>query len=140
IDPVRDGYSSDRAANLFDNLRDRLKTVPGVRQVVVSQAVPFSPQIGAWTFTAAGDANQPDKVVSSIAKNVIGANFFAAIDVTMLEGREFDVREERLDPAKTPDKSVALPVVINETAARELFGAADPLGRRFSETGKSYSV
>jgi len=140
VDPVRDGYSSDRTAALFDNLRDRLKTVSGVREIVVSEASPFAPQMGTATLSAPGDAGLPDQVVRSVAKNVIGANFFAAIDVTMLAGREFNARDEHLDPARSPGKSISLPVVINETAARAFFGNGDPLGRRISETGKSYEV
>ena len=140
VDPVRDGYSSERTAALFDNLRDRLKTVSGVRDIVVSETAPFAPQIGAATLSAPGDAGLPDQVVRSVAKNVIGANFFAAIDVNMLAGREFNARDEHLDPSKTPGKSISLPVVINETAARAFFANSDPLGRRISETGKSYEV
>ena len=32
LDPVRDGYSAEQAANLFDNLPDRLKQAAGVRE------------------------------------------------------------------------------------------------------------
>jgi len=140
VDPVRDGYSSDRVANLFDNLRDRLKTVSGVRDIVVSEATPFSAQLGGSVLSAPGEAGMSDQVVRGVARNIIGANFFAAIDVSMLEGREFDDRDQRLDPAKTPGKSIALPAIINETAARAFFGSRDPMGRRISETGKSYEV
>jgi predicted permease len=139
VDPVRDGYSSDRTVTLLDNLRDRLKTVPGVRQVVVSETPPFAPQIGGSVLSAPGDAGT-DQVVRGVAKDVVGANFFAAIDVNMLAGREFNAQDEHLDPVRTPGKSIALPAVVNETAARAFFGDRDPLGRRIVETGKSYEV
>jgi len=136
VDPVRDGYSSDRAASLFDKIRDRLKTVAGVRDVVISEATPFAPQLGGSTLTAPGDAGAPDQVVHGVAKNVVGAGYFSALDVVMLEGREFNEHDQRIDTAKT----VALPAILNQTAAQEFFGHKDPLGRRLAETGKSYDV
>jgi predicted permease len=140
IDPVRDGYSSDRTANLFDSLRERLKNITGVRDVVISEVAPFSPQMGVSIVTAPGEAGAPDQVVRGVVKNVVGAGFFSAIDVSMLAGREFDVRDQQIDPAKTPEKGIALPAVINQTAARAFFENRDPLGRRLSDAGKSYEV
>jgi len=139
IDPVRDGYSSSQVVNLFDNLRNRLKNSPGVRDFVISEVAPFAPQVGGAVLSAPGDAGQPDQVVRGVAKDIVGAGFFSAIDVSMLAGREFDLRDEHLNPGKT-DQNIALPVILNETAAQAFFGSRDPLGRRLSETGKSYVV
>ena len=54
----------------------------------------------------------------------------------MVEGREFDMRDQRLDV--TP--STVLPVVINQTAAHAFFGNADPLGRRISDSAEAPSA
>ena len=140
VDPVRDGYSNDKVVRLFENLRNRLKAVAGVRDVVLSEVVPFAPQIGASVLTVPGEAGKADQVVSGVAKQIIGSDFFSAIDVRMLAGRQFDLRDQRLDPGKTQEQTIALPAVINETAARTFFGHRDPLGLRILETGKSYEV
>ncbi|HLH40695.1 MAG TPA: ADOP family duplicated permease [Bryobacteraceae bacterium] len=137
LDPVRDGYSSDRTAALFDNLRTRLKTVAGVRDLVVSEAAPFSPRVGTSVLAAPGEGGAPDQVVRGVVKDIIGANFFAAIDTRMIEGREFNSLDEQIDSASGKN---ALPAILNQTAARQLFPDADPLGRRVSENGKSYEV
>jgi ABC-type lipoprotein release transport system permease subunit len=60
-----------------------------------------------------------------VALQTIGPGFFAALGVPLLRGAEFSDRELRSDPAS----DTLLPVVINHTAAAELFGDADPLGR-----------
>ena len=73
--------------------------------------------------------------MQKIAKQIVGANYFAALSVNVLKGREFDVRDQRIDTKSTP-----LPVVLNESAAREFFGNRDPLGRRISETSRAYEV
>jgi ABC-type antimicrobial peptide transport system permease subunit len=135
LDPVRDGYSAEQAANLFDRLPDRLKRAPGAQEIVLADAPPFSPLEGASTITASLEPGTPDKVVQKIAKQIVGANYFAALSVNVLKGREFGVRDQRIDTKSTP-----LPVVLNESAAREFFGNRDPLGRRISETSRAYEV
>jgi hypothetical protein len=75
-------------------------------------------------------------VVSGVVKNTVGPNYFAALSTPLLEGREFGMRDQRMEPSKTQ----ALPVVVNQTAAREFFGSGEPVGRRISDAGKSYEV
>ena len=75
----------------------------------------------------------PDQVVSGVAKETIGANYFASLSVTMLEGREFDLRDQRLDV--TPSKPV-LPVMINQTAAHDVFRKCRPARPAISDSAK----
>ena len=134
LDPVRDGYSAEKATTLFNGLAERLKGVPGVRQVALSEAPPFSPQAAAFTLSAPDGPG--DQVVSSVAKNLVGPEYFAALDTPVLEGREFSMRDQRMEPAK----GQVLPAIINRSAASAFFGTADPLGRRILDAGKSYEV
>ena len=136
LDPVRDGYTAERAAAFFDNLGERLKRASGVREVALTEAPPFVPQAAVFTLSAPASGGGPDRVVSGIAKNTVGPSFFASLDAPLLEGREFGMRDQRLEPAK----GQAVPVVINQTAAHALFDSADPLGRRILDANKSYEV
>lgn len=136
IDPVRDGYSAEKAANFFDALPARLKRAPDVQEIAVAEAPPFSPLVASSTLTAPSDPGTPGQVVQGIAEQTIGANYFAALSVKLMEGREFDLRDQRIDTSK----SKSLPVILNETAAREFFGNRDPLGRRLLETSRVYEV
>lgn len=136
LDPVRDGYAADKVASLFDTLPEKLRAVPGVREAVLTEAVPFQPQAAVATLSIPSQDGLPEQVVSGVAKNTIGANYFASLSVSMVEGREFDMRDQRLDV--TP--STVLPVVINQTAAHAFFGNADPLGRRISDSAKAPSA
>lgn len=135
IDPVRDGYSAQKATSLFDTLADRLKQKPGVREAALTEAVPFSPQAAVFTLSTPGSGGT-DQVVSGIAKNTIGPNYFAALNVRVLAGREFEIRDQRLEPAK----GEAVPVVINQTASRAFFGAKEAVGRRILDASKFYEV
>ncbi len=136
LDPVRDGYTAEKAAALFDGLADRLKNAPGIRSAVLTEAVPFQPLAAVRTMSIPGDAGAPDRVVNGVAKNIVGAGYFDALSVTLLEGREFDQRDQRLEPSKVK----ALPVVINQSAARAFFGNSDPLGRRIADVSSSFEV
>jgi predicted permease len=136
LDPVRDGYSAERAADLFENLPARLTRVPGVEQVVVADTPPFNPLDGTATLRTLSDVGKPDQVAEGVAKQIIGAHYFAALSVSLRQGREFDRRDQLLDGSK----SQSLPVVLNQTAARELFGNRDPLGRRIWEASRAYEV
>jgi len=136
LDPVRDRYSAEKAANLFDRLPDRLKRAPGAQEVVLTQAPPFSPLKADSPLAASADSGTQEQVVQKVAKQTIGARYFASLSVNTLEGREFDARDQRIDASQ----GQALPIVLNETAARGFFGSRDPLGRRISETSRTYEV
>jgi predicted permease len=136
LDPVRDGYSPEQATKLFDNLLDRLKGAPGVQDVVLASAPPFSPQAGIYNLSAPAEGGMAEQVVAGVAKQTVGAGYFSAVNVKMLAGREFDLRDQRTEPS--PGK--ALPAVLNQTAVQAFFGGRDPVGRRISDAGKSYEV
>jgi predicted permease len=136
IDPLRDGYAAEKAASLFDNLPERLKRATGAQEISLAEAPPFSPLVATSTLTAPSDAGTVDQVVQKVAKLTVGVRYFAALSVNMLEGREFDSRDQRIDTSQ----GQSLPVVLNETAAREFFGSRDPLGRRLLETSRAYQV
>jgi len=136
IDPVRDGYTAEKASGLFDSLAERLKHAPGVREVTLAEAPPYSPQAAVFTLSAPAISGGPDLVVSGVAKNIVGPNYFAALTVPIVEGRGFDIRDQRLEASKSP----ALPVVINQTAAAAFFGKSEPVGRRILDAAKSYEV
>ena len=59
IDPVRDGYTPEKAQALFEKLPEQLKNVGGVRSVALAAQPPFSVQDdedGAVQFTAEDSA------------------------------------------------------------------------------------
>src|SRR5262249_57732822 len=51
IDPVRDGYTPERAAAFFEKLPERLHGVGAVQSVALSAQPPFEQSMGANHFT-----------------------------------------------------------------------------------------
>ncbi|HMD48607.1 MAG TPA: ABC transporter permease, partial [Bryobacteraceae bacterium] len=113
IDPIRDGYSSDKAADLFENLPDRLTRLPGVQQIALTEEPPFAPLAGTSTLAAPSDPGSSEQVVEKVNKQTVGAGYFASLGVRVLAGREFDPRDQRINASRGD----ALPIVINQSAA-----------------------
>jgi len=135
IDPVRDGYSAEKAQAFFDKLPGRLRAVPGVEAVALASQAPFS-IMSAPVQLATEQNSSHTKTVKAACKEAIGAGYFAALSEPLLAGREFDQRDERADDAKIQ----AIPVVLNQSAAQSLFGNRNVVGQRIRETSQSYEV
>jgi len=130
IDPVRGGYSADRAATLLANLPDELENVPGIREVGVTGGVPFTNLTADRpnTVISTSEGNDGREIACPAFRERIGTGYFAALGVPLLRGREFDKREGHdVAPGR------AIPAIINQTAARTLFGVTDPIGREIRE-------
>jgi hypothetical protein len=56
----------------------------------------------------------------------------------MLAGREFDERDQRSQSGESNNSY--LPVVMNETAERRLFGNENAVGKRLRDSKQSYEV
>jgi predicted permease len=132
IDPLRDGFSTEQSAALFAKLPDELSRVGGVRSVALAGGVPFTNLAASYANTSVSAS----AIRCSVFRERIGANYFATLGVPLVRGHEFELRNQRNDAPP----GTATPVIINQTAARSLFGAEDPIGRRLREDDAGYTV
>jgi len=137
IDPVRDGYPPEKAQALFETLPQRLKANGAVRSIAMAAQAPFSIQDGRTQLTAE-DAREPSRVRKPVAKETVGAGYFATLSEPMLVGREFDEADQRIQT--DGPKPVPLPVVLNESAAHKFFGNGNVIGERLKDDQQSYEV
>jgi predicted permease len=137
LDPARDGYSPDQSAALFSGLPERLARLNGVDGVTLGDQTPFNnfgvTDTAVSVPSAAADGSE---AVHQVALQTIGPDFFATLGVPLLRGTEFGNRELRSDPAA----GATLPAIINQTAAKRLFGDTDPLGRRIRQDRRTFQV
>jgi len=131
IDPVRDGYTAEKAQALFEKLPGQLKTVGGVRTVTLAVQSPFSMVDRTAQLTA-----EDSRVQQSVAKETVGSGYFAALSVPILAGREF----QEIDQGSQTDGPKVLPVMLNESAARKFFGDGSALGKLIRDDDQSYQV
>jgi macrolide transport system ATP-binding/permease protein len=133
LDPVHDGYSQAQIEALYRKLPDRLAKLTAVRAVTLADAAPFgefAPVAPNAHFFASGPRGE---VLRDAIRQRIGIKYFATLGVPLVRGREFDELDR-------PNTSGGLPVVLNETAARDLFGQDGPLGRALHDDMHSYTV
>jgi predicted permease len=135
IDPVRDGYSAEKAQALFEKLPERLKSVGAVRSVALAEQPPFS--IPGGTASLSGSFDAKSQTLKSVAREKVGAGYFAALDEPVLAGREFEDRDRLVDPTVA---GTVIPIVLNQSAARGLFGSENPVGKRVAQDRTSYEV
>ena len=132
LDPVRDGYSPASAASLFTALPDELAPVNGVREVALTGAAPLASMNADSpnTQVSAPSDDPGPRAQHAVFREHVGANYFATVGMPILAGREFDRRDGRYGET----------AIVNQSAARDLFGAADPIGRRIVEGKSTYAV
>jgi predicted permease len=140
LDPVRDGYSAEATAALLAGVPDELARVGGVRAVALAESEPSANLFAVRANTrvsAPSMEGTSGRETYSVFRQRIGAGYFATLGMPLLGGREFDRRDEQAD---APPGTTRVPAILNQAAARELFGAADPIGRPLREGESNYTV
>jgi hypothetical protein len=127
VDPLRDGLTPEKSASFLVALPETLARAGGIESVALADQAPLVPELpGAPVMI--GDLSTKAVIHS------IGPNFFATLGVPVVRGVEFTGRDLHAEPGP------ATPVVINQTAASEWFGAANPLGRHIQQDGRTLEV
>ena len=142
LDPIRDGYSADESVAILNALPRRLSELASVRAATSSRRAPLAdllirPSARVWVPT--GD-DAGTVTMFPVAEERVGANYFATLGLPIMRGRAFMDGEQgtHLAADASPDRNV--PIVVNQTAARELFGGVDPIDRRVHAAGRVYFV
>jgi predicted permease len=120
IDPSLNGYSRERAIDLFQRLQGQLAQLPDVTGATAS-VVPLMTD-STWSSTIKVEGYQAkDGEDMNPDVDAVGPGFFTTLGQPLVAGREFTVK----DGATTPKVAV-----INETMAKYFFGSGNPLGHR----------
>jgi macrolide transport system ATP-binding/permease protein len=135
LDPVRDGYAPEKAQALFEKLPEWLKTAGPVRSIALAAQPPFTSEVEP-TQLSAEEAPGSSQVLEPVLEETVGAGYFSTLNEPMLAGREFMESDER----SHADGSKTLPAVLNESAARRLFGNGNALGKRVRDDKLPYEV
>jgi putative ABC transport system permease protein len=107
-----------RAQDRQKAIVERVRTLPGVRAAGVGIG-PLGGGMGIGGLVVPGNPRSFDLV----GVDAVSPGYFEALGVRLLAGRFFDARDEVRGPARSPV------IVVNETAARAFWNAADPIGK-----------
>ena len=122
-------YTTQQGRDFYRQAVERVAGLPGVESVSLARVVPISGGMRTTSFIIEGQDEQEidrrrvdgDDGLQVTGANVVGANYFQTMGVSLLRGRDF---------AETDDRNAPRVVIINESFARRYFAGQDPLGKR----------
>jgi predicted permease len=122
INPALKGYKAPEAMAVFDRLKDRLRTLPGVISVSAAQMAPLSSSDRGSDVTVEGYKPGEDENTHCLW-NLVSPDYFATLGAPLLAGREFTAAD---------GLGVPKVAIVNETFARHFFENRDPIGRHMA--------
>ena len=122
IDPELVGYDSERSRNFFRQAIERASSLPGVEAAAAARLLPLGdssnsngPVLKEGETLARGSAGR------TIMTNVISSGYFRAMQIPIVDGRDFDDRDHV--------KSQRV-VIINQQMAESLWPGESAVGKR----------
>ena len=122
VAPELNGYSPQRTIAFFDDLRQGIAALPGVRSVSAAEIAILTDSNAGSNVTIEGYQAQENEDME-VRHNRIGPDYFATMGIPLIGGREITVADTSGSP------KVA---VINETMARRYFANRNPVGSHFA--------
>jgi predicted permease len=122
IDPRLAGYKPAELAGLYQQILDRLTTIPDVQSVSLATYSPLSGTQRSSSIQVPGFTPEPgqDLVVEDM---LIGPKYAQTLGVPLLRGREIEIRDTPSGPRVA---------VVNETFVERFFKDQYPIGRTFT--------
>jgi predicted permease len=133
IDPVSAGYKGASVTALYQQVREKLRTIPGVRNVTLSNTDLFGGDSGDRISL---DSPTPEKL-KELRSNwtLVGPDYFETLGIPLLRGRKIDAA----DAARG-----AHVCVVNEKFAKVFFPDSDPIGKHVTDeyptTRETYEI
>jgi predicted permease len=122
IDSRLAGYKPTELSGLYQQVIERLSTLPTVRNVSIATYAPMSGSNRTSSVKISGYTPQPDEdlVVQDL---LTGPKYAETLGVPLLRGREIELRDNASSPRVA---------VVNQTFAEKYFKDQNPIGRTFS--------
>jgi predicted permease len=121
-------YPEEKCRIFFDQLLNRLQTLPGVVAVGAIHILPMSGQTSKSDFAIVGDPPFEKGEEPYANCRVVTPGYFGAIGMPLKRGRDFNSQD---------NEKAARAVIVNEAFARRLFPNRELIGRRITAFGKT---
>jgi predicted permease len=124
-----DGLDLQKRTVIREEILRRIEAVPGIQSAGITDELPLegNRSMGLW---AKGTLLQPGEYPLALGY-VVTPGYFDAMGIRLLEGRQFDWHD------RSGSQGV---VILNETAARQLFPGRDPLDQTAVVEGRETRV
>jgi predicted permease len=122
IDSRLAGYKPTELSALYQQVIERLSTLPTVRNVSIATYAPMSGSSRTSSIKITGYTPQPDEDLT-VQDLLTGPKYAETLGVPLLRGREIELR----DTVSSPKVAV-----VNATFAEKYFKNQNPIGRTFA--------
>jgi predicted permease len=116
------GYKEERGQQFYKELRDRVKSLPGVRDAAVTSFIPMGYDNELMNVFPESEAVDSKRATQSSFFDMVQPSYFRAAGVPVIEGREF---------ADTDTKNSPLVAIVNEAFAKKIWPGQSALGKVF---------
>lgn len=112
----------EQQRDFFEELLNRTRALPGVEEVALAAGLPPSGSTYCMALYTEG-TTPPDNPTEApcVPHQAVSPNYFAALEIPLLQGSLFSGQETESDRA----------TIVNASFARAYFGTEDPIGKRF---------
>lgn len=121
LDPSLASKDEAEGRAVYRRVLDRVRALPAIESAAMASAVPFGDMHEDARLERVG-ASAGTSDVRAHTFRIITADYFAAVGLKMVRGREFSATEE--ESASAPPVAI-----VDELLARALFGDDDPIGQ-----------
>ena len=121
LDASRNGYKPQRIYETYQNVQEKLSSMPGVRSAALNGVLLLSGDSNQNTIHIAGYESKQDEDMNPHFSS-ISPGYFSTVGTPLLLGRDFSAADRSGSP------NVA---IVNETMANHFFKNENPLGRKF---------
>jgi predicted permease len=122
IDSRLAGYKPTELSGLYQQVIERLSTLPTVRNVSIATYAPMSGSSRTSSVKISGYTPQADENLD-VQDLLTGPKYAETLGVPLLRGREIELRDNASSPRVA---------VVNQTFAEKYFKDQNPIGRTFS--------
>jgi predicted permease len=132
VDASLQRYDAARTERLYADARNRLRANPNVRAASWVSILPLSGDRITESFVLdPGASEASDATRRSVRANAVGASYFHAMGIPILEGRDF-VAED--------NKTRGPVAIVSRAFARRYFPSASPIGHRVSILNRTAEI
>jgi macrolide transport system ATP-binding/permease protein len=119
--PSLAGLNDAQSASFYDRLTGRIRSLPGVQSVGLLERLPLTFAIQVSRCAPQGKDTGPIERWQYVDRSGAGPDYFKAMQIQILQGREFTERDTSSSP---------LVVIVNQTLATLFWPGQDPIGQK----------
>ncbi|HXX22618.1 MAG TPA: ABC transporter permease [Terriglobia bacterium] len=124
--PSRIDYTQSQSKAFYQELSDRIRTLPGVISLGRADKLPLSLDFATATCAPEGRDSVPEERWLTVDRAHVSAGYFQTMRIPTLRGRAFTERDTSKSPAV---------VIVNQTLANLFWPGQDPIGQRVRLNG-----